>query len=49
MTPSALSNSLFKVLASDWPVDMYAPYTLDSDLHLETHFNLNNDVHANNL
>ena len=49
MTPSTLSNTLFKVLASNWPDVSGHNFNMDSDLHLETHFNLNNDVHANNL
>ena len=44
MTPSTLSNTLFKVLASDWPDVSGDNFTMDSDLHFETHFNLNNDV-----
>ena len=49
MTPSTLSNTLFKVLASDWPDVSGDNFNMDSDLHFETHFNLNNDVHAHNL
>ena len=49
MTPSTLSNTLFKVLASLWPVVSGDNFNMDSDLHFETHFNLNNDVHAHNL
>ena len=49
MPPSTLSNTLFKVLASNWPDVSGHNFNMDSDLHLETHFNLNNDVHANNL
>ena len=49
MPPSTLSNTLFKVLASNWPDVSGNCFNMDSDLHLETHFNLNYDVHANNL
>jgi hypothetical protein len=49
MTRSTLSNTLFKVLASDWPDVSGDNFNMDSDLHLETHFNLNNAVHAHNL
>ena len=49
MTPSTLSNTLFKVLASDWPDVSGDNFNMNSDLHFETHFNLNNDVHAHNL
>ena len=49
MKPSTLSNTLFKVLASNWPDVSGDNFNMDSDIHLETHFNLNHDVHANNL
>ena len=49
MTPSTLSITLFKVLASRWPDVSGDNFNMDSDLHLETPFNLTNDVHANNL
>jgi len=40
MIPSTLSNPLFKVLASLWPVVSGDNFNMDSDLHFETHFNL---------
>ena len=52
MKPSTLSNTLFKVLASNWRDVSGDEFNMDNG----THFNLNNgvadvhaDVHANNL
>ena len=45
---STLSNTLFKVLACNWPDVSGDKFNMDNDIH----FNLNNDVsdvHANNL
>jgi hypothetical protein len=45
MQPRTLSNTLFEVLASNWPDVCGDKFNIDMYIH----FDLNNDFHANNL